>query len=584
MGQNKTINELKHDKYDKIMRIVALKGMYYRKNPQRFVKDILHIELKLFQKILIWAMGHYNYCMWIASRGASKTFLTAVFCVTRCVLYPGTKIVCTSSTKKQADEILLKIQNEIMPKSPILRSEISKCNIGQNNSIITFKNGSWIRTVASNDNARGLRANLLIVDEFVKVDKDILDLVIHPFLSGSRQPNYLNKPQYKDLQEPNEEIYMSSAWFKDSWAYKKAQGYVQNLLTSDEYFICGTPYQVPILEGQFRKQAIQNEMSEADFSEIKFKMEREALWIGDMGDSFFSMEDANKVRVIDKVLYPLEFYDNKNPIPSPPVGGKRILSLDIALMASTKKKKNDASALYINDLTLASDTSYQSNIIYGETFEGLTTDELGLIVMRYFYEYQCTDIVVDTNGVGLGVYDYLIKPHYDTVTGKQYDALNCCNDSTMSERCQVPGAKKVIWSIKANAKFNNQICTSLRNGIKSGKILFPKNEMVVEDYLYQNVKGYKNMSPTKQMRMKMAYFQMTLAILEMTRLRNYHDNNGNIVLKEQSGMRKDRYSSLAYNYWVACQLELQLKPKVQDTQTLVNRMVMRKGKIKRRFL
>ena len=40
--------------------------------------------------------------------------------------------------------------------------------------------------------------------------------------------------------------------------------------------------------------------------------------------------------------------------------------------------------------------------------------------------------------------------------------------------------------------------------------------------------------------------------------------NGQIKVKEVSGMRKDRYSSIAYNYWCMCQLELQLKPKKQN--------------------
>ena len=77
---------------------------------------------------------------------------------------------------------------------------------------------------------------------------------------------------------------------------------------------------------------------------------------------------------------------------------KRILSLDVALMKSTKKKDNDAAALYLNSLVQTNSTSYQSNFVMGETFEGLTTDELGLIVMRYFYKYNCTDLVLDTNG------------------------------------------------------------------------------------------------------------------------------------------------------------------------------------------
>lgn len=230
------------------------------------------------------------------------------------------------------------------------------------------------------------------------IDKDIVDTVIKPFLSSPRQPNYLNKPEYADLQEPNKEIYMSSAWYKDSWAWEKCKAYVLNMLTTAEYFICSLPYQIAIKEKLLRKQQIQNEMSEADFNEVKFQMERSALFVGDDGNSFFKLEDINKVRTIEKVLYPLGFYNDKNPVPQPSQGGKRILSLDIALMASTKKKRNDASALYINDLTLINDTSYQSNIVYGETFEGLTTDQLGQIVMRYFYEYHCTDVVIDTNG------------------------------------------------------------------------------------------------------------------------------------------------------------------------------------------
>ena len=43
-----------------------------------------------------------------------------------------------------------------------------------------------------------------------------------------------------------------------------------------------------------------------------------------------------------------------------------------------------------------------------------------------------------------------------------------------------------------------------------------------------------------------------------------HEIKGtNIKITEKTGMRKDRYSSLAYNYWVQCQLERELlhKPK-----------------------
>jgi hypothetical protein len=198
-----------------------------------------------------------------------KTWLTALFCVVRCILYPGSKIVISSGTLKQANEVLLKIQDDFMKQSPILRTEIERCNIGQNDATIMFKNGSWIKTRTSNDNARSARANILIADEFRMIDETVLNTVLRKFLTSPRQPSYLNKPEYKHLQERNKEIYMSSAYFKSSWAYKKAQGYTLNFFNDKKkYFICGIPYQVSILEGLLLREQVEDEMSEPDYNEL----------------------------------------------------------------------------------------------------------------------------------------------------------------------------------------------------------------------------------------------------------------------------------------------------------------------------
>ena len=53
--------------------------------------------------------------------------------------------------------------------------------------------------------------------------------------------------------------------------------------------------------------------------------------------------------------------------------------------------------------------------------------------------------------------------------------------------------------------------------------------------------------------------------------------NNKITVYEPSGSRKDRYSSIAYNYWCASQLELQLRPYNQDTESLVQRLTIKKG-------
>lgn len=578
MPQLKTQTEIEKDKQQKIMETVAWKAGYYRANPHRYVSEVLGLSLKWFQQILLWCMMHYNFVMYLAARGQGKTYLTALFCCVRCILFPGTKIVVSSGTLKQANEVLLKIQDDFMKQSSILRSEIEKCNIGQNDASIYFKNGSWIKTRTSSENSRSARANCIVVDEFRMVDETVINTVLRKFLTSPRQPKYLQKPEYAHMQERNKEIYMSSAYFKSSWAYRKAQSYTLNFFDdTKKYFICGLPYQVSVREGLLSRSQLEDEMSEADYNELVQQMEMECLWFGDTDGSLFKFDELTARRRLRKAFPPLSFCNDKITIPKLTSTGKRILSIDVALMQSKKKKKNDASAIFINDLIQVNDTAYQSNFVYGETFEGLKTDELGMIVMKYFYEYQCTDLVLDTNGIGLGVYDFITKDQICQENGKRYQAMTCINDKDMAERCKVRDANKVVWSVKANANFNNEICVLLRNGIQNGKINFLIPEQDADSSLKETYKGYFKMSPTEQAKLKMSYIQTTFAVYELVKL-DHEVKNGNIKVKEVEGMRKDRYSSIAYSYWCACQLELKLKPKTQDTQSLVSKLTIRKAK------
>lgn len=578
MPQLKTQTEIEKDKQQKIMETIAWKAGYYRANPHRYVSEVLGLSLKWFQQILLWCMMHYNFVMYLAARGQGKTYLTALFCCVRCILFPGTKIVVSSGTLKQANEVLLKIQDDFMKQSSILRSEIEKCNIGQNDASIYFKNGSWIKTRTSSENSRSARANCIVVDEFRMVDETVINTVLRKFLTSPRQPKYLQKPEYAHMQERNKEIYMSSAYFKSSWAYRKAQSYTLNFFDdTKKYFICGLPYQVSVREGLLSRSQLEDEMSEADYNELVQQMEMECLWFGDTDGSLFKFDELTARRRLRKAFPPLSFCNDKITIPKLTATGKRILSIDVALMQSTKKKKNDASAIFINDLIQVNDTAYQSNFVYGETFEGLKTDELGMIVMKYFYEYQCTDLVLDTNGIGLGVYDFITKDQVCQENGKRYQAMTCINDKDMAERCKVRDANKVVWSVKANANFNNEICVLLRNGIQNGKINFLISEQDADSSLKETYKGYFKMSPTEQAKLKMSYVQTTFAVYELIKL-DHEVKNGNIKVKEVEGMRKDRYSSIAYSYWCACQLELKLKPKTQDTQSLVSKLTIRKAK------
>lgn len=516
-----------------------------------------------------------------------KSWLIALFCIIRCILYPGTKIVVTAGVKSQAAEVLYKIKDDFCKNyqwgSANLLNEISNISIGQNNAEIEFKNGSWIKVKTSNDNARSARANILITDEFRMVDLNIINTVLRRFLTAPRQPGYLSKPEYSHLIERNKEIYASSCWYSSHWMMDKIKAYFINMMSgAKKYFICSLPYQISILEGLLSREQIEDEMSEADFDEMTFLMEMEALMYSDSDGNFFTYSDISSRRKIKNAFFPLELYNQKDmSVPRLSAGEERILSVDIALMSS-KRNANDASSLIINSAIPISDTEYTSNIVYMQNYEGLTTDELGIIVMRYFYKYKCTQLVIDTNGQGLGVFDFVIKDQYDPQTGETYKALNCCNDDEMASRCKVKDAKKVIWSIKAGSTFNNEMCILLRNGFQNGKINLLVHEFEGEEYIKSKIKGFNRMSPSEQAMYKIPYIQTSLMINELINL-DHEVKNGQIRIKEKSGMRKDRYSSLGYNYWVLNQMMRKKKPKNINSKTIADMLASQTKKSTRKI-
>lgn len=52
----------------------------------------------------------------------------------------------------------------------------------------------------------------------------------------------------------------------------------------------------------------------------------------------------------------------------------------------------------------------------------------------------------------------------------------------------------------------------------------------------------------------MPYIHTTLLVNELVNLQ-HEESGGRVRVFERSGMRKDRYSSLSYNYYVSTQLE-----------------------------
>lgn len=553
---------------ERIMYGAAKDCAYYRANPHRFAKDYLHLDLRLFQKIVITMMILSSNAVFIGARGIGKTFISAVFLCIRCILWPGTKAVIASGTRGQAINVLEKILLELKPNSPELAAEIDdkQSKINGTDAKIVFHNGSYIKVVTASDSSRGNRANVLILDEFRLISKDVIDTILRKFLTQRRMPKYeeLTKAERRAEydKEKNMTAYLSSAFYSDHWSYTKCQDTFRAMLDETKnQFVCSLPYQLSIEEGLLDADTVLDEMAETDFSEVKFSMEYEALFYGSVEDAFFDFVSVSKNRRIkypmlpDKTAALLSMSQSVRILPKKS-GEKRILSVDIALMTS-KKRKNDASAIFVNQMLPTKAGRYVSNIVFADCHEGMHTADQALMIRKLFDEYECDYLVIDAQGVGAGVADLLLRDIPDPETGDIYPAISCCNNPDMASRCIEPDARKVIWSIKAGAQFNSDAAYMLREGFRSGRIRLLETEVNGENSM-SDLRGYGSLNPSERAQLALPYIHTTLLIDELTKLQ-HEEKDGRVKMYERSGMRKDRYSSLSYNYWVACQVENKLR-------------------------
>ena len=549
---------------ERVLEGMAIWGAFYRANPHRFAKDYLNINLKDFQQINLVMMDKCVYSDMISVRGLGKSWSIAVYGCIWCILYPGTEICIAAGRRSQSVNVLEYIQNKLIPNSRNLENEVKYIRIQQNNAICMFRNGSYIKVVTAGDTARGNRATILIVDEYRMVPEETVNTVLTKFLSDERHPPYVDLPEYAGMVERNKQIYLSSAWFKDHWAYRKVVDYYNQMLSGNSYFVCGLPYQIAIKEGLYRAEQAQEEMASATFNESQWQREMQCRWSGDSDGAFYNYEAVNKTRKLKYPMMPPEmssrFGGRDLAIPTKVPGEIRIMSVDIALMKSTNKVENDATSIFINQMMPNAHGRYYSNIRYAESHEGLTTQKQAMRIRYLYEEYDIDYIVIDGKGVGAGVVDLLLDDIYDQDTGETYGALSCYNNPEIAARCTDMDAPKSLWVVNnQTAKFNSECAFLLREGIRSGRIRLLISEYDADADL-SDIKGWGSLNPIEKQNFKMPYVETTRLVDELINLK-YEDTQNGVKVYEKSGYRKDRYSSISYNYWVACQFEEEARSK-----------------------
>jgi len=155
-------------------------------------KLLFNIELHPIQIAILQEFWNRPFPMYIASRGWGKSFLLALYSVLRCMFYPGTKIVIVGAAFRQS-KIIFEYMETIWRGSPILRSIFNGNDDGPRRDVdrCTIRLGdSWTIAVPMGDGSkiRGLRAHIIIADEFASISPDIYETVVSGFAAVSASP------------------------------------------------------------------------------------------------------------------------------------------------------------------------------------------------------------------------------------------------------------------------------------------------------------------------------------------------------------------------------------------------------------
>ena len=515
---------------------------FWREYPDLFV-DFMKgpdstFNLFFYQRVFMRAAMRHKYVYAVFPRAYSKSFLAVMILMIRCILYPRCKLFVTSGGKEQAAGIMKEKVKEICTLIPAFEKEIDwgrgKSMEGKDYCKYVFKNGSYFDNIAARESSRGKRRHGGLIEECVGVDGTILSEVIIPTMNisrmcmdGTTQPDEtLNKSQ----------IYVTTAGWKNTYPYEKLiQLLVWQIVQPEKSFIMGGTYRIPILMKLLDKNFIKDLKMDGTFNESSFDREYESKWSGSVEDAFFSSEVFDRNRILNQPEHESSGRSSKQAyyVLSADVGRKGCDTV-VCVFKVTPQPQGAAIKTLVNIYTLTD-----------EHFE-----DQAIKLKKLFYKYNAQRLVIDANGLGIGLVDYMIKSQIDPDTADVFPDFGVYNDDELYyKKYRTNNTEQdAMYLVKANAPINTEAHTVARSNLSSGKVKFLIDERVAKQKL-MNTKVGQNMKPEERAEYLKPFTLTSILKEEMLNLRE--ENEGvNIILKQANrGIRKDKFSAFEYGLY-----------------------------------
>lgn len=532
---------------------------FFRQYPDLFIDFIQgqngNFKFLYYQRIFLRIVMRHRYVYATFPRAYSKSFLSMMALMIRCVLYPGADLFVTTGGKEQAASITIAKIEEICRLIPALANQINwdrgKTKKSRDDVNYAFKNGSRISILAAKESSRGQRRTGGIMQECVLIDQTMLNEVIIPTTNVNRQLPDGTRDSKEVVNKS--QIYITTAGWKNSFAYDKLiQLLIRSLIQPDEVMIMGGTYETPITEGLLDEDFVEQLKLSGTFNQDSFDRQYRSLWSGDAQNAFFSSQVFDRHRVLRQ---PEGEYSGRSSR-----SAYYVLGVDVGRIGCT-------SEVVVFKCTPQPQGAAIKSLVNLYTFEAQHFQQQAIHIKKIYYKYKARKIALDTNGLGIGLLDFMVLAQ-ETDDGDYLPPFGVQNDEEGVYKKIFKGVtqyqKDAIYQIKANAPINTEAYSYTQTQMSSGKIKFLIDEAQAKAKLMETRTG-QNMTSDKRNDYLRPFVLTTILRQQMLNL--VQDNEGvNIILKQDSrGIKKDKFSAFVYGlYYIKQEEERSRKKKKRD--------------------
>ncbi len=518
---------------------------FWREYPDLFIDFMAgpdggpqHFHLFFYQRIFLRAAMRHKYIYAVFPRAYSKSFLSMMVLMCRAILYPRCKLFITSGGKEQAAGIVKEKVQEICTLIPAFNKEIDwrrgQTLEGKDYVKYVFKNGSYFDNIAARESSRGKRRHGGLIEECVGVDGDILSQVIIPTMNISRM--CMDGTTHDEETLNKSQIYITTAGYKNTFPYDKLiQLLVWEIIKPQQSIIMGGTWRIPVLIGLQSKSFIQDLKQDGTFNESSFDREYESKWSGTVEDAFFNAEIFDRNRILNQPEYEASGRSSK---------------LAYYVLAADIGRKGCDSVICVFKVTPQSQGGATKSLVNIYTLSDEHFEDQAIKLKKLYYKYNARQIVIDGNGMGIGLIDYMVKSQTDPDTNETYPDFGVSNDEEGYYKKYKTAVTELdaMYILKANAPINTEAHAIARSQLSSGKVKFLIDERIAKNKLMATKVG-QSMKPEQRAEYLKPFTLTSILKEEMMNLRE-ETEGVNIILKQANrGIRKDKFSAFEYGLY-----------------------------------